>query len=75
MLRSYSRKMPTAAVHMELMATAARANAHPRISHRTRDLNTWADDLTEEKVAGYDSARRWHPTLDSDFFHVLSDLV
>ena len=61
LLRSYSKKLPGALVHMELAAVAESYGLFPRISHRRRTENTWADDLSEERFSGWDPALRWLP--------------
>ena len=75
MLRNYSRKLPTAAVHMELMSVSARNGVWPRISHVKREYNTWADDLTENKTEGFNPKHRWHPKLHKYFLNVLHKLL
>ena len=75
LLKNYSRKLPLAAVHMELMATAGYFSIWPRISHVPREQNTWADDLTEFKTESFNPRLRWEPRLTPDFFFVLDKLL
>ena len=75
MLRCYIRKMPAAGVHMELTAVLSSTNSLLRISHRMRDLNTWADQLTEEDFIGFSAGCRWEPVLDRKFFEFLDDVL
>ena len=75
MLKNYSRKLPLAAVHMELMSVAAQFAIWPRISHVRREFNTWADDLTENKIEGFSPHNRWEPELHTHFFNVLDNLL
>ena len=74
-LRSYSSRLPAALIHMELMASCHVARIFPRISHRKRDENVWADELTEEHFAGWCPHRRWEPKFQAGFFHVLDNLL
>ena len=74
MLKSYSSKMPGAAVHMELMSMARHLGVWPRISHRRRAENQWADSLTESNFQGFDTKRRWEPVLNDKFFFLLDHL-
>ena len=61
LLRCYSKKLPAALVHMELAAVCGSYGIFPRVSHRRRAENTWADDLSEEKFAGWTPGLRWLP--------------
>ena len=56
-----AKKLPGALVHMELAAVCESYGMFPRISHRRRAENTWADDLSEEKFAGWTPELRWLP--------------
>ena len=75
LLKEYSRRLPTAAVHMELAATAGFHNIWPEISHVKRDDNAWADALTNEDFAGWDRHRRWEPVIDCGFFFIIDELL
>ena len=71
MLRAYSRRLPAAQVHMELMAVSRALNIQPRISHRHQDHNVWADQLTEGDFTGCNPELRWSPTLHDNYFYDL----
>ena len=74
-LKLYSRRMPTAAVHMELLRTAAVHNVFPRLSHVKRDFNVWADALTEERFLDFHPDQRWRPSFGKAFFYVLDEMA
>ena len=59
---------------MEMMTTARKLGIWPRISHRRRAENQWADDLTEGKFDNFSGSRRWKPDLSDKFFYVLDFL-
>ena len=69
-LSSYSANMSGAAVHMELMSMARHYGIWPRICHRRRTGNIWADALTDAKFDGFTAALRWAPkyTVSSSSF-------
>eukprot|EP00971_Amphidinium_carterae_P102538 2029840-Amphidinium_carterae.1 len=43
LLKQYSKKMPMAAVHMEMVATCIKHQVWPELQHAKRDFNRWAD--------------------------------
>ena len=75
LLKTYSRKVLAAVIHMELAETAEVHNLCPRVSHVTRDKNTWADQLTESDMTGFLPEKRWTPNMDNKFFYVLDKLM
>ena len=75
LLRMYIKKLPGALVHMELAAVCDKYGVFPRVSHRRRTENTWADDLSEEKFSGWAPALRWLPGGGPCDYLVLDTLV
>ena len=63
MLREYSRKLPMAAVHMELVAACEELGVFPEISHVPREENTWADELSNSLTEDWDPDKRWVPVV------------
>ena len=74
-MSEYSRKFPSAAVHMELAYTTRALGLHLEVSHAKREHNVWADELTNKDFGAWDAKRRWDPPLPPDFFYVLDRLV
>ena len=60
------KKWPVADIMMETMITCQYANTRLAVSHVKRDHNTWADQLTNNKVEGFDPALRIHPDITDD---------
>ena len=52
LLAQYSRKMPSAAVHMELAMLCPFTSTHLEIGHVKRDNNVWADQLSKKRLRG-----------------------
>ena len=51
------------------------SDSYMAISHVPRERNTWADDLANLDIAGFDPAKRWHPLDELKDNIVLSDLL
>eukprot|EP00974_Lingulodinium_polyedra_P050532 4860275-Lingulodinium_polyedra.AAC.1 len=52
-----SRNHVASAILAEMAHTAHTAGILPAVSHQTRDLNTWADDLTNHRTTGFDPTK------------------
>ena len=74
-LKSYSRKMPAAAVHMELAASAWFFSTLLCVEHTNRENNTWADELTNQRMRNWDPRLRYSPQLDKTFFMCLDSVA
>ena len=75
-MKEYSRRMPTAAVHMELAAYCWRMGMTLEIEHVRRERNTWADDLTHADFSGeWNEELRWTPDIGKEFFKVLDKVL
>jgi len=72
----YNRKLPGAAVQMELSSCCARSQVWLEIDHAKRDFNKWADQLTHDgDVDGFSPHLRWDAAaLGTEDFPVLSKL-
>jgi hypothetical protein len=76
LLKEYSRKPPSAYVHMELALTAYHNNTLWEIDHRKREFNIWADALSNLQTEGFDPSRRWKPEMGQPgFFLILNTLM
>ena len=73
-LRHYSKRMPTAAVHTELAATAWATGTHIAVSHTKRDGNMRADELTNGRTVDWNPVRRYDPDFHK-YFLILDDLM
>lgn len=58
MLNQTTRKMPTAALLMQLVLSLHQGECQLAPSHVKRELNTWADELTHPDLAGFDPSKR-----------------
>lgn len=57
-LKQAARKWPCSALLMELFLQAADFGTQLFASHVKRDFNTWADDLVNDELDGFDPAKR-----------------
>ena len=57
-LKQAARKWPCSALLMELFLQAADFGTQLYASHVKREFNTWADDLVNDKLDGFDPAKR-----------------
>ena len=75
LMKEYARRLPVAAVHMELAANCLALGLFPEISHVSRDDNQWADELTNIELDNWMPNRRWAPDVHAGFFWLLDDLL
>ncbi len=68
MLREYSRRLPSAILHIEAALQAQEHGVSLNCSHVHREGNVWADALANGEVAGFTEALRYAPPLDDSFF-------
>ena len=54
----YSSAEPAASLVRSMAARCSKADVLPALDWEPRELNTWADDLSKEKVEGFTPARR-----------------
>jgi hypothetical protein len=73
MLRSYSKKLPAAWMHMQLSYWCQRYGMWPAVSHRRRELNQWADDLSNGLTEGWNPELEWRVPLHQGFVEVFDD--
>ena len=75
-MKEYSRRLPSAAVHMELAAAERASSFALEVSHVRREHNTWADQLTHpDDLSEWLASNRWVPEVDDDFFLVLDKVL
>ena len=78
-LNARTKQWPCSAIMMELISEAHLSAVFPDIRHVKRELNTWADDLTNHKTDGFaaqkqasavDQSRKWRllPELFEVFY-------
>ena len=70
----YTQRWPGAAILMEIASIMLASDSYMAISHVPRERNTWADDLANLDISGFDPAKRWHPLEEPKDNIVLSDL-
>ena len=56
----YTQRWPGAAILMEIASLMLASDSYMAISHVPRERNTWADDLANLDITGFDPAKRWH---------------
>ncbi len=74
--RNYAKKLPNAAIMMELAMRRHVTCVRPHLSHVNRDQNVWADQLTHSDFSGFSNEYRLDEDINKkDFWLVLPKLM
>jgi len=73
-LNARTKQWPCSAIMMELISEAHLSSVFPDIRHVRRELNTWADDLTNHRTSGFDVNRRVSAVDQSRPWRLLTSL-